>query len=236
MTAVPSRALNVLSDRLSRYIGIARLGEKAHRVGRRLRHVRGIDDLYVSLVSEWTDMDPIVIGAEPRASILDDRSRWPKLPNPVSRMMAIDSITYLPDDILVKVDRASMAVSLESRAPFLDRDVVEFAWTLPLEMKLRSGQGKWILRALLGRLLPSSLVERPKMGFGVPLDQWLRGSLREWAGDLLNESRIRGDGLLRSEGIAEVWRAHQRGEGDFGYRLWSVLMFQAWLRATEGDH
>ena len=184
------------------------------------------------------------VGAKPPAHIgyvghveptyLDDRARWPRLADPVARMMALDGLTYLPDDILVKVDRASMAVSLETRAPYLDRRVMEFAWSLPMSMKLRDGRGKWILRQLLDRHVPRELIERPKMGFGIPLDDWLRGPLRQWAGDLLAEDRLRREGFLRPEAITAAWQAHQRGQASFGYRLWSVLMFQAWLQQHEG--
>ena len=130
-----------------------------------------------------------------------------------------------------------MAVSLETRAPFLDRDVMEFAWRLPMHMKVRDGKGKWILRQLLDKYVPRSLIERPKLGFGIPLDQWLRGPLREWAEGLLAEDRLRREGYFQPEAIIRTWGAHLRGEGSFGYRLWSVLMFQAWLAAgAEASH
>jgi asparagine synthase (glutamine-hydrolysing) len=144
-------------------------------------------------------------------------------------MMALDGLTYLPDDILVKVDRASMAVSLETRAPFLDRDVMALAWSLPMSMKLRDGRGKWILRRLLDRYVPRELVERPKMGFAIPLDAWLRGPLREWAEALLAGDRLRREGYFDPVPIRAAWTRHVRGEASLGYRLWSVLMFQAWL-------
>ena len=229
MTAVPAHTLNRVGGPLSRYFNVAQPGDKAHKLGRRLRHVNGLDDLYVSLVTEWPDAADMVVNGRIPPNLLDAREQWPRLQDPVARMMALDGLTYMPDDILVKVDRASMAVSLETRAPFLDRDVMEFAWRLPMHMKLRDGKGKWILRQLLDRHVPRALIERPKMGFGIPLDQWLRGPLKEWAGDLLSEDRLRREGYLRPEAITRTWQAHLRGEGSFGYRLWSVLMFQAWL-------
>ena len=235
MTALPAHTVNQLAGPVARRLGIAQPGDKAHKLGRRLRHVEGIDDLYVSLVTEWPDAEDMVVAGFIPPNLLDERERWPNLLDPVARMMALDGLTYLPDDILTKVDRASMAVSLETRAPFLDRDVMEFAWRLPMHMKLRDGKGKWILRQLLDRHVPRALIERPKMGFGIPLDQWLRGPLREWAGNLLAEDRLRREGYLRPEAIIPTWQAHLRGEGSFGYRLWSVLMFQAWLEAQGAD-
>ena len=229
MTALPASSLNSVAGPLARWIGVAQPGDKAHKLGRRLRHVQGIDDLYVSLVTEWSDAERLVVDGHAPANLLDDRSRWPALKDPVARMMALDGMTYLPDDILVKMDRASMALSLETRAPFLDRDVMEFAWRLPMSMKLREGGGKWILRQLLYRHVPRALIERPKMGFGVPLDQWLRGPLRDWAGALLAEDRLVREGYFDPRPIRDAWDRHQRGEASFGYRLWSVLMFQAWL-------
>lgn len=233
MTAVPAHVVNRLGGPLARRLGIAQPGDKSHKLGLRLRHVRDIDDLYVALVTEWPDVAEIVVNGDVPPNLLDSRERWPQLSDPVARMMALDGLTYMSDDILVKVDRASMAVSLETRAPFLDRDVMEFAWRLPMHMKLRDGKGKWILRQLLDRHVPAVLIDRPKMGFSIPLDQWLRGPLREWAGDLLSEDRLRRQGYLRPEGITRTWQAQLSGEGSYGYRLWSVLMFQAWLQAQE---
>jgi asparagine synthase (glutamine-hydrolysing) len=146
--------------------------------------------------------------------------------------MALDMLGYLPDDILAKVDRAAMAVSLETRVPYLDHHVVEFAWRLPLDLKIRGGETKWILRQLLYRHVPRELIERPKMGFGVPIGAWLRGPLRDWAEALLDERRLLEEGYLRAGPIRQAWQDHLSGRTDQQYRLWSVLMFQSWLEAT----
>jgi len=146
--------------------------------------------------------------------------------------MYLDLVTYLPDDILVKVDRASMAVSLESRIPLLDHRVIEFAWRLPLSLKIRDGRGKWLLRELLARYVPRSVTDRPKHGFDVPLAAWLRGPLRGWAEELLDEGRLRREGMLRPEPIRQKWLEHVRGDTSWNYDLWAVLMFQAWLEAA----
>lgn len=196
---------------------------------------RNIDDLYVTLVGEWENPAGMVIDGVMPANLLDDRTRWPRLASPVARMMVLDAMTYLPGDILTKVDRAAMAVSLETRAPFLDQHVVEFAWSLPMHMKLRDGKGKWLLRQLLDRHVPRPLIERPKQGFGIPLDDWLRGPLREWAEALLSEERLRREGYLHPTLIRRTWERHVRGEVSAGYRLWSVLMFQAWLESQQGS-
>ena len=219
---------------VARVTGAAQAADKLAKVQKLFSTApRSIDDLYRATVTEWPDAANMVVDGHIPPNLIDARERWPRLADPVARMMVLDGLTYLPDDILTKVDRASMAVSLETRAPFLDRDVMEFAWRLPMSMKIRDGKGKWILRQLLDRYVPRALIERPKMGFGIPLDQWLRGPLREWAGTLLAEDRLRREGYLRPEAIVRTWRAHLEGEGSYGYRLWSVLMFQAWLEAQD---
>lgn len=234
LTTLPAATLNRVFGLPARLAGIALPGDKSHKLGLRLRGLRGIDDMYASLVTEWPDAgDMVVHGAIP-PNLLDERDRWPKLADPVGRMMALDAMTYLPGDILTKVDRAAMSVSLETRAPFLDREVVEFAWSLPMHMKLRDGKGKWLLRQLLDRHVPRALIERPKQGFGVPLDDWLRGPLRGWAEALLAEDRLRREGYFHPAPILHAWRRHVRGEASYGYRLWSVLMFQAWLEHQDG--
>ena len=229
LTMLPASTVNRALGRVTGSVGVALPGDKAHKLGQRLRKIASVDDLYCALVTEWPDAEGMVVGGQIPANLLDQRAEWPRLDDSVERMMVLDGLTYLPGDILVKVDRASMAASLETRAPFLDRDLIEFAWTLPLSMKLRGGRGKWLLRQLLDRHVPRALIERPKMGFGVPLDDWLRGPLRGWADELLAEDRLRHEGYFQPEAITRTWRAHVLGEGSFGYRLWSVLMFQAWL-------
>ncbi len=149
--------------------------------------------------------------------------------NIVEQMMYLDTINYLPNDILVKLDRASMAVSLESRVPMLDHKLAEFSWTLPLDKKIRNNQGKWILKKTLSQYLPNELIDRPKMGFGVPIDYWLRNSLNEWAENLLDESKLRKEGYFNPKAIRKKWDEHIEGKRNWQHQLWAVLMFQAWL-------
>jgi asparagine synthase (glutamine-hydrolysing) len=205
-------------------------GDKMHKLAALLA-LRDPEIMYLSMVSQWRDPEQIVIGGRELSTPITDRSAWPVLSDFTERMMYLDLITYLPDDILTKVDRASMAVGLEARVPLLDHRVVEFAWKLPLSLKIRKeGEGKWLLRRLLDRYVPKELIERPKMGFGVPLDSWLRGPLREWAEDLLDEPRLRREGYFDPAPIREKWTEHLSGQRNWQYPLWNVLMFQAWLR------
>ena len=189
------------------------------------------EELYRGVVSHWRQPADIVIGSEEPLVPLTDSSAWLSSPDIMHRMTYLDSISYLPDDILVKVDRAAMGVSLETRVPLLDHRIVEFSWRLPFSMKVRDGKWKWILRQVLYRYVPKELVERPKMGFGVPIDSWLRGPLREWAEALLDESRLKREGYFNPAPIRERWFAHQKNEGDHHYYLWDVLMFQQWLES-----
>ena len=183
---------------------------------------------YQSLLSHWMEPERIVAGGrEPGGLITDPRVRE-VVPDVMERMQYLDTLTYLPDDILTKVDRASMAVSLEARVPLLDHRVVAFSWSLPPAMKVRKGVGKWLLRQVLYRYVPPELVDRPKMGFGVPIDVWLRGPLRDWAEDLLDERRLKGEGILNPAPIRAKWREHLSGKHNWQYLLWDVLMFQAW--------
>lgn len=190
-------------------------------------------DLYQRLASHWFDARSVVIGASAPERAAEPEGLGPAASHP-ELMMYFDLVTYLPDDILTKLDRASMAVGLEARVPLLDHRVVEFAWRLPLHMKIREGRGKWLLRQVLYRHVPRELVERPKAGFGVPLDAWLRGPLRDWAESLLDERRLREEGFLRPQPIRERWTQHLSGRASWQYHLWDVLMFQAWLEAQHG--
>jgi asparagine synthase (glutamine-hydrolysing) len=183
------------------------------------------DDLFVGLTSTW-DPATVVPAPEPRRRLVQDRT--PRLDDFAERMMCADALGYLPDDILVKVDRAAMAVSLETRVPFLDPEVASFAWSLPKTMRIRDGKGKWILREVLARYVPRTLFERPKMGFGVPIDSWLRGPLRDWAETLLSATRLRDGGYLIAEPIRDKWAEHLSGRRNWQHQMWSVLMFQAW--------
>ncbi|WP_275575018.1 asparagine synthetase B family protein [Neosynechococcus sphagnicola] len=203
-------------------------GERMHQIAR----ILGVDSpdlMYRSLVSHWQQPTAIVPGSQEPLTRLSDRQSWAQLPDFTQRMMFLDLVTYLPDDILTKVDRASMGVSLESRVPFLDHRVVEFAWTIPLSMKIRHQRGKWLLRQVLHRYLPLELIERPKMGFGIPIDEWLRSSLRDWAESLINPQRLQQQGFFNPAPIQEKWQQHLRGDRNWQYYLWDILMFQAWL-------
>lgn len=190
---------------------------------------------YGRLVSHWNDPSSLVHGATEPTTITHDRSRWPDLPSLAEQMMAVDAVSYLPDDVLVKVDRASMSTSLEARVPLLDHKVAEFAARLPLEMRIRDGEGKWALRQLLVRRHPADLVNRPKSGFGVPIAQWLRGPLRPWASSQLNGSPL--SGLGGQAEVIEVWKKHLEVRRDGAYELWDVVQLSAWtsvLNSQEG--
>jgi len=185
--------------------------------------------LYKNLVSQWKSPEKLVLAGGSPSSLLDDvANEIPEL-GLEEWMMFMDALTYLPDDILVKMDRAAMSVSLETRVPLLDHRVVEFAARLPLNLKVRDGQGKWILRQILYQHVPRELIERPKTGFGIPLGQWMRGPLREWAEALISESRLKSEGFLDAHIVRQRWDEHMSGRRDWQHQLWNVLMFQSWL-------
>lgn len=202
-------------------------GDRIHKLAEILA-VQTPEAMYNDLISHWKNPASLVVGSSEQPTILTDRNCWANLNDFTERMMYLDMISYLPDDILVKVDRACMGVSLESRVPYLDHRVVDFAWHLPLYMRVRNGQGKWILRQVLYRYVPKELIERPKMGFGVPINSWLRGPLRDWAEALLNPIKMKQEGYLKPEPIQEKWQEHLSGKRNWQYYLWDVLMFEAW--------
>jgi asparagine synthase (glutamine-hydrolysing) len=201
-------------------------GDKIHKVASILG-LNDADELYRRLISHWEPCH-IAPGVSETRGILWDRSVRADFPDLLDRMQFLDLVTYLPDDILTKVDRASMAVALEARVPLLDHRVVELAWRLPQSIKIRDGVSKWLLRQVLYRHVPKNLVERPKMGFGVPLGEWLRGPLREWAESLLSEKRLGENGFFDVAIIRRYWAEHLSGRRNWQYLLWDVLMFEAW--------
>lgn len=222
LDAWAGRALEILAPRLERRGRRLRLRRLAG-----LLRFRGFADLYEDLVSQWKNASEVVGGAR-RVQVEAFVNGDPSL-SPLASMTTTDLTTYLPDDILVKVDRASMAVSLEVRTPFLDPRLVEWAVRLPVSFKVRDGVAKWLLRRVLHRHVPPALVERPKMGFGVPMGAWLRGPLREWAEDLMDPQRLRREGFLSAPQVRKEWSDHISGKADRHSPLWAVLMFQAWL-------
>jgi len=207
------------------------LGVKLHKFSKTIL-MNDQDSIYRQMLSHWNDPDEIILGSKEPKGILWNPEIANTIPDFLDRMQFFDTMTYLPDDILTKVDRASMSVSLEARVPLLDHRLVEMAWRIPRHMKLKDGQGKWALRQILYKRVPKNLIERPKMGFGIPLDEWLRGPLREWAESLLNFDRLRQQGLFNPIYIRNKWEAHLAGQS-WGYPLWNVLMAQAWLEANK---
>jgi asparagine synthase (glutamine-hydrolysing) len=209
-------------------------GDRLHKLAGTLE-MPDVFAMYGEQLTLWHPPESYVVGGKPPGALAgaveDHRARldffhW---------MMWLDTVTYLPDDILVKVDRASMAVALETRCPILDHRVIEFAWRLPLAYKIEGGTGKRILRTVLARYVPAELFERPKMGFGVPIADWLRGPLRDWAEGLLSESRLREWGVLRPEPVRERWREHLSGTRNWSAHLWVVLMLEAWRESWAHD-
>ena len=231
ITTLSPTAWDSLADIIPGARRYAALGDKLHK-GAGVLASATVDELYLGMVSHLRNpADWVIGGQEPPTCLMGLRPDLEGL-GAVERMMALDTVSYLPDDILVKVDRAGMGVSLESRVPFLDHRLVEFAWSLPLAYKLRDGQTKWPLRQVLYRHVPRELIDRPKMGFGVPLHDWLRGPLRNWAEELLDEARLAREGYFHPEPIRKIWAEHLSGRRNWMAQLWNVLMFQAWLEAN----
>jgi asparagine synthase (glutamine-hydrolysing) len=233
--AIPPRVWDRFGAVADRFLPVTRrgiiTGNSVHKLATVL-DLGSIDEMYTRLVSTWPDPARLVRGGhEPE---LPWRALTASLAHPAERMMLFDLLGYLPDDILAKVDRASMGTSLEVRAPLLDHRVVEFAWRLPINQKIRGGVGKWLLRRVLEHHVPRALFERPKHGFGIPIDGWLRGPLREWAEDLLSEQRLQREGFLDPAPIRSALREHLQGRKNNQYQLWTVLMFQSWLDQQYG--
>ena len=225
---IPRSVWNGVGQALPGNRRVALLGDKAHKLADRLEYVSAIEDLYRCLVTEWP-LDARPVEAAGRLPTwLDDAGATESVLEAENRMMLWDALTYMQDDILAKVDRAAMGVSLETRIPFLDHRVFQLAWRLPLGMKIRQGETKWALRQVLYRYVPRELIERPKAGFAVPVSQWLRGPLRDWAEDLLDETRLSQEGYFNAKLVRGAWSQHLSERRDWGSRLWTVLMFQAW--------
>jgi asparagine synthase (glutamine-hydrolysing) len=229
--AVPPAAWNAVVRGIRPLVAVSHAGDSMHKLARVL-DAADPGAMYRGLVTHWGQPAALVRGSREPATRLDD-AEIAGIDDLTARMMYLDQVTYLPDDILVKLDRASMAVSLEARVPYLDHRVVEFAWRLPLGSKVRDGVGKRILRDVLARYVPPALTDRPKQGFAVPIETWLRGPLRGWAEALLAPARIAREGFLDHRQVERYWREHLAGRRNWQHHLWDVLMFQAWLEATE---
>jgi asparagine synthase (glutamine-hydrolysing) len=231
ITAIPPGTWDYVSLAVPSRVRPRLAGDKIHK----LAGVLSEDSIgfYRRLITQWSEASSLVEGAAPPDEGLYDGTLRQLFLDDVSWMQFLDTLTYLPDDILTKVDRASMAVALEVRVPLLDHRVVELSWRLPQRFKLRGGVGKWLLRQIAHKYVPKDLLERPKMGFGVPIDQWLKGPLKDWAENLLSPSALRAAGLLKAEPIAEKWAEHQSGARNWQHFLWNVLMFQAWHAARQ---
>ena len=221
--------LNKIGNLFPKKFRVNFLGDKLHRFADRLSRLKDEDDLYYSLVSEWEDPSKVVLNSKEPENFLKMKSNWPQGLSYEERMMYLDMSTYLPDDILVKVDRASMATSLETRVPFLDHRIVELSQRIPLNQKISGGEGKKILRKILYKYVPRELIERPKQGFGIPLGEWLRGPLKDWAEELLSEERLKEEGFFDVNLVQSRWKEHLSKKRNWEHSLWSVLMFQAWL-------
>lgn len=233
LTSVSPSSWDSLFASLSRFLPsvlrTSRPGDRVHKFAEALLFTNRTE-LYHWLVSHWREPLSLINGAgqEPVTPFMTNEIR-PVFDDFFKEMQFLDLVTYLPDDLLTKVDRASMAVALEARVPLLDHRVVEFAWRLPLDYKLHDGKGKWILRKVLDKYVPEKMVERPKMGFGIPIDSWLRGPLKDWAEDLLSENRLKREGFIHPEMVRLKWDEHLCGKRNWQYLLWDVLMWEAWL-------
>ncbi len=227
LRAVPVNLWNKLNSLLPSRYKMANLGDKLHKAADVISS-SSVDELYYGLISHWKNPASVVIGGREPHTLLTTPSQSSMFRHSIPRMMALDTLTYLPDDILVKVDRAAMAVSLETRVPFLDHRVFEYAWTMPQRLKLNKGVTKDCLRKILYKYVPQHLIERPKSGFAVPVADWLRGPLKPWAEQLLLPERLAKEGIFDHQHISQMWLEHQSGKRNWQYHLWDILMFQSW--------
>ncbi len=237
LESIPASGLSMFESNFNNLLPAKKhaknLSNKVEKLSKGLKNSYSIDDLYMSLISEWNDTSEIVLDEDENdgniaikhIDIFQDNF----FNNKSLDMMFKDSLTYLPDDILCKVDRAAMSNSLETRIPFLDHRVVEYAWRMPFKMKIRNNKGKWALRQILYKYVPSDLIDRPKSGFAIPIGEWLRGPLKEWAEDLIEENKIIKQGFLNHKSVRKIWESHISGNADYTAKIWSILMFQSWL-------
>jgi asparagine synthase (glutamine-hydrolysing) len=229
LQSLPLTTIEALSQNLPMRMRLPAMGDRVSKLAKVLK-LDSDQDYYRMLVSQTQDPAQLLNNAHEPTSLPTSPETWPKLTDFREAMMYLDTMSYLPGDILTKVDRATMATSLEARVPFLDHELIEFAWSIPLDVKLNMGKTKWLLRNILGRHVPQALFERPKVGFGIPIEHWLKGPLRAWAEDLLDANTLKNQGYLRSETVRTLWDDYLAGRARNHHQLWNILMFQGWLR------